>query len=181
MLERHPACGRADAPIVCDGFGRPHLDGSDLNFSVSHSRGFALYAFGVGFALGCDVEFRHSGLLGWDSADLVLSARERASLGTRPAGEQTVALLQHWVRKEAWLKARGIGLDCPMQAITLSDGGAAPRFLELPDDDPAQWFIADLALPGDYVGALATRECTPLIRYVTTALGDALATEPSSG
>lgn len=37
LLGRHPQCGRADAPIVCDGFGKPRLDGSDLNFSVSHS------------------------------------------------------------------------------------------------------------------------------------------------
>lgn len=163
LLERHPDCGRADVPIVIDGFGKPRIDGSDLNFSVSHSRGLALYAFARGFALGCDLEFRGSGLLGWNSAGLFLSPREIASFRALHADEQTDALFRHWVRKEAWLKARGIGLNGPMQAITVSTSGV-PRFLELPDDDPDQWFITDLALPCGYFGALAANGCTPVIR-----------------
>lgn len=67
------------------------------------------------------------------------------------------------MRKEAWLKARGIGLNVGMQAITVSDCGPL-RFLELPDDDPAQWFLADLDLPRGYVGALAAQGCAPVIR-----------------
>jgi 4'-phosphopantetheinyl transferase len=126
-------------PIVTDASGKPHVDGSDLCFSVAHSNGTALYAISPGIEIGCDLEWLHSGIVSIGAADLFLSACELESLERCVKSELTERLLRYWTCKEAYLKACGTGLSVRAQRVIVSDAHPV-RFL---------------ALPEGYVGAVA--------------------------
>ena len=77
----------------------------------------------------------------------VFSAPERAQLEALPAAARPDRALSLWTLKEAYIKARGMGLSLPLQQISfLFDGPKADRpdaihFEVAPgvDDDPARW------------------------------------------
>jgi len=72
----------------------------------------------------------------------VFSAAERAQLDALPAAERPDRALSLWTLKEAYIKARGMGLSLPLQEISfLFDGSDAMRFEVEPgvDDDPCRW------------------------------------------
>jgi 4'-phosphopantetheinyl transferase len=105
-----------------------------LRFNLSNHPGMVACAVAEDADVGVDVEpiARGNEVLG--VAGRVFSPRERAELRGDP--DRAVAL---WTLKEAYIKARGIGIGLPLQKITLLFDGAHPRVeLEL-DDDASRW------------------------------------------
>ena len=45
LLAHHLGCAPRDVAITQNAFGKPYVEGSDVRFNLSHSRGMALYAF----------------------------------------------------------------------------------------------------------------------------------------
>src|SRR5438874_2067680 len=70
-----------------------------------------------------------------------------------PARER--AFFAVWTRKEAYAKARGLGLALPFEEFTVSTDPAAPTLLAAADDDPARWTLRDLDAGPGYAAALA--------------------------
>lgn len=143
---------------TCPACGEPHgkvdvLDAGDLEVSVTHSGGLV----GVAFArrsLGLDVEPDAPGIE--ELAPRILDAAERARRHELPAHEHRLELLRAWTRKEAILKATGVGLRVGMDRVVL--GGEHGRtVLSAPDLGPAAGtaHIVDLQPANDHVGALA--------------------------
>jgi 4'-phosphopantetheinyl transferase len=111
--------------------GKPALasgcSSKDIRFNLTHSGDHALIAIASGREVGVDIErvARHD-----DHEKLArrfFSLAELASFLQYPAGEHAEAFLRHWVRKEAYLKARGFGLtrhdegfDAPLTRETVS-------------------------------------------------------------
>jgi phosphopantetheinyl transferase len=81
------------------------------------------------------------------------SAAERATLGRMDVGEATRATLRTWCRKEALLKAFGLGLDDVLACGALADDD--PRKWIAPRAVAGAWWLADLPTPGDHVAAVA--------------------------
>ena len=93
-------------------------------------------------------------------APRVFSAAERAQLDALPIAARPDRALSLWTLKEAYIKARGMGLSLPLQGISfLFDGPQAMRFENGPqairfevapgvDDDPGRWRFCRL----DYAG-----------------------------
>lgn len=109
--------------------GKPSVAGPTgappLSFNVSHTEGLVLCLVARGREVGVDGEFlgRRS-----DIALLsrrCLSAAEQQALWALPPAAQARRFLLHWTLKEAYLKARGIGIGLPLAEITI-----------LADDDP---------------------------------------------
>ena len=122
--------------------GKPHLLGrSGLDFSISHSGGLALIAVARGRRLGADVEHvrRRTDVLAIARGSL--SSRERHTIESQGSDEaRRNAFFRCWTRKEAYLKARGVGLA----------GGL--------DTDPEHtdgWQIRSLRAPPGYMAAVA--------------------------
>ena len=90
-----------------------------IRFNLSHSGNWALLATSSTLALGVDLEERHSRQHLADMAARILSDEERAPLSALPSPELTDHLLRTWVRKEACLKALGVGLTREMDTLTL--------------------------------------------------------------
>ncbi|HPC94081.1 MAG TPA: 4'-phosphopantetheinyl transferase superfamily protein [Sedimentisphaerales bacterium] len=108
-------------------WGRPRLsqkcDGNGLRFSLSHSHMVALYAFTRGREVGVDIERIRSDMAWQPLAPLCLSARERALLRALPETARTEAFFTLWARKEAYLKARGVGLSVRLNQIDVVGRG----------------------------------------------------------
>jgi 4'-phosphopantetheinyl transferase len=96
----------------------------------------------VGAEVGVDVESfaRGEGIV--PLAARVFSAAERAQLDALPATERPDRALSLWTLKEAYIKARGMGLSLPLDGISfLFEGPEAMHFEVEPgvDDDPGRW------------------------------------------
>jgi 4'-phosphopantetheinyl transferase len=142
--------------------GKPELPWAagapPVSFSCSSSRGMALYAVAHGRRLGVDVEALRPLPEREGMALRCCSVREQAALRAIPASTRDAAFIEAWTRKEAYLKAVGVGLTLTPARIEVSLGaGAAPALLAIDGDAGAarRWSLRAL-LPADgYLGAVA--------------------------
>jgi 4'-phosphopantetheinyl transferase len=144
-----------------DEFGKPSLtpgQGLPLQFNVSHSGDLILIAITVGRAVGVDVERIRTDLDPDSIAARFFSANECKILASLAGPVRYQAFFVCWTRKEAYLKARGIGLSLSLDQFDVSFlPNEEPRLLAT-RHDPAEarrWRLQALDLSGDYVAALA--------------------------
>jgi 4'-phosphopantetheinyl transferase len=142
--------------------GKPALDHGEmaagLAFNFSNSENLALLAVGYAPALGIDTEHRGRHISEAPFAHHILSESEAAELARFPAGQRTAALLSAWTRKEAGLKALGVGLLRPMCGFTTGFGSereAVVRRLEDADGKRQRWSLIALDAHADYHACLA--------------------------
>ena len=91
--------------------GKPSLAGaSRLRFNLAHSARWALVGLTQDRDVGVDVERVREGLHEAAIARRILGADAAAALATRAAAERTGQFFRQWVRHEAAVKCRGIGL-----------------------------------------------------------------------
>jgi 4'-phosphopantetheinyl transferase len=104
--------------------GKPSLSGenasSGLNFNLSHSSGHVVYAIARERNLGIDVEHVRPESAGEDIAQRYFSAREVSDLRTLPPEARVEGFFNCWTRKEAYLKATGMGLQIPLDSFSVS-------------------------------------------------------------
>lgn len=141
-------------------YGKPYVHdaGVDLRFNLSHSGERALLAVSYGREVGVDVEENRP--VDWlPLAHRFFAAREVAELEAMPASEQMDAFFRCWTRKEAFLKAHGMGLSAPLNAfevdLTPNDCAQLLRACHLTPAMREHWRIVSLAVDVGYVAALA--------------------------
>ena len=96
----------------------------------------------AGPEVGIDVEPLSRGEEIVSLAPSVFSAAEQAQLNAQPPAERPHRALSLWTLKEAYIKARGMGLSLPLQGISFLFGGAEGIHLETSaevDSNPARW------------------------------------------
>ncbi len=142
--------------------GKPALAGQmaeqGLRFNVSHSHGLALYAFARDRELGVDVERIRTGLADTPAAERFLAPEEATVLRALPPAQRETAFFTCWCRKEAYLKAKGLGLALPLDqfVVTVTPGEPAKLLAARWDaHEPPRWRLADLAPARQYAGAVA--------------------------
>lgn len=93
-------------------FGKPSLVAtSGLHFNLSHSQGVGLIALSADAEIGVDVELVRPMDDASALADNHFDAAERAALAAiEPGAARDLAFFRCWTRKEACLKAAGVGL-----------------------------------------------------------------------
>lgn len=116
-----PECRAKDLQFTVGPNGKPALatrrDGKGLQFNLAHSGDWMVAAVGNDVDVGVDVEVCHSGLDVMTLADTVMSSAERALLETTLPAERLACFYRCWVRKEACLKACGLGITTLLQKI----------------------------------------------------------------
>lgn len=162
VLAHYLSCGPRDVPIAHTEFGKPYVEDSDVTFSLSHSRGLALYAFARGRQIGCDIEWQDRRFAKQRTADLVLSKVEMEAWQALPDRQRTNAFFHYWTCKEAYLKAVGIGLGLPPRDITVSLTGTR-RFVALPGANAAGWSLASVDAQLGYAAAVAICGPVPIV------------------
>ncbi len=157
--------------------GRPELDmGGDLariRFNVSHTRGLVACAVAPDRDVGVDVEYvdRH---LTHDVAGRYFSPLELADLEALPAAEQARAFFDYWTLKEAYIKARGLGLAIPLHHFSFVLRPGTPpiiRFAPELADDAASWqFVQSSPTPAHRLAvALRSGEREQAVRIETVS------------
>ena len=129
--------------------GKPALErpSSTLEFSLAHSADIALLAVGGCRSLGVDVEWVTAGVYDPRSADLVLSPDELRWIERHANRDR--AFLRCWVRKEAYAKVGGMGMDRHLAKLTLTGPRATGELEGL--------VVRDIALDDSVVAAI----CVP--------------------
>src|SRR5579859_6224908 len=94
-------------------YGKPALAGEDagdaLSFNTSHSRGMVLYAVARIPNIGVDIEYINTRIECEQIAGRFFSQQEVSMLRSVPQQMQQEAFFNYWTRKEAYIKARGMG------------------------------------------------------------------------
>ncbi|HEY0270525.1 MAG TPA: 4'-phosphopantetheinyl transferase superfamily protein [Sphingomonas sp.] len=133
--------------------GKPALaDRPDLRFNLSYSGDVALCAVARGVEVGCDIAWRDPALADPRVARRLFAAAEWRALEALPPDRRTEGFFNCWTRKEAFIKALGLGVSHPLGsfAVTLAPGDPA-RIISGGDG----WSIASFAPAPGYQAALA--------------------------
>jgi 4'-phosphopantetheinyl transferase len=111
--------------------GKPFLvDHPDWHFSFSRRRSLALVGISKAGEIGVDVEMVGDVADPAALAEQVCSASERAQLAHVSSNDQAVAFATCWTRKEASLKAVGVGLSVDPSTIDVGLS-RAPRYVRV--------------------------------------------------
>ncbi|WP_419949506.1 4'-phosphopantetheinyl transferase family protein [Candidatus Palauibacter sp.] len=125
-----------------------------LFFNLSHSGGLALFAVGGAGEVGVDIERIRPLRYPADLAREHLSAAERALRPDWAAGDARPEFFRIWARKEAMLKAAGLGLSRPLARVDTIRGVL----------DGRPYWILDL-VPGEgFAGAVACTRAPAAVR-----------------
>jgi 4'-phosphopantetheinyl transferase len=111
-------------------YGKPRVANApaDIRFSLAHSGDRALIAVAFGREVGVDIE-EHQPVDAMGLAKTVFSPAERGALGALDAAWRVEAFYRLWTRKESFVKARGDGLSCPLDAFDVSLDEDGPQLL----------------------------------------------------
>jgi 4'-phosphopantetheinyl transferase len=147
-------------------FGKPELAGeaSSLNFSLSHSQSIAVLAVAHGLPVGVDVEEVKP--IEPEVASTHFSASELSDLSGLQGDAWLSGFYRCWTRKEAILKAEGVGLLRALDSFDVTLLPNAPvellrtrvRFLY-------PWKLYDVSPAPGIIGALATAHGEARIAY----------------
>jgi 4'-phosphopantetheinyl transferase len=146
--------------LSANSFGKPELvteaQNRPLHFNLSHSRNIALLALSIDTELGIDIEDLRP--IEPEVAENHFSQNELAALSSLEGEGWLQGFYHCWTRKEAILKAEGVGLNLPLYSFDVSLipglpakllGVRPPAFFRQP------WTLHNLEAPFGTVAALA--------------------------
>jgi len=134
------------------------LNGADLRFNVSHSHGLALFAFNLGRDIGVDVESLRPDFATDEIAARFFAPQEVAVLSSIANPDRARAFFNCWTRKEAFVKARGVGISLGLDQFVVSLAPGEPAALLHANDDAEaakRWMIREFDVGPEFAAALA--------------------------
>jgi 4'-phosphopantetheinyl transferase len=156
LLARYLATDPRALRFATGAHGKPSLASvgaaAGLTFNLSDSDGVALYAVARDRSVGVDLERVDPRAARDEVAERFFSRREVDALRSLPAQQQGAAFFTCWTRKEAYIKAHGVGLSLPLDQFDVSLGPGERAALLATAWDPAdtsRWSLTELpAIPG---------------------------------
>lgn len=135
--------------------GKPSIDGGP-EFNLSHSGDLAALAISGDGAVGLDIERQRT--IEDAVARRHFSPAEYAELSRLPSADWLGGFYRCWTRKEAVIKACGLGLSMPLDSfdVTLTPGHGA-RLIRIDGDTPAAWRLVHFDPAPGWAGAVAAR------------------------
>ncbi len=160
--------------FVYNPHGKPFLApelAADLQFNLSDSGELAALAICLQQPVGIDIEQLRTPPVADGLKSYSLTPRELEHFERAAEPERSLRFLRAWTRREAIVKAEGVGLQLLTGQLELE---------ELADHQEPAWeeggvhckrgfHLYRLALPDGYVGSLATRQKLLDIRYFSPA------------
>jgi len=142
--------------------GKPFLSDSDaksdMNFNLAHSAGLAIFGFTRKRAIGIDLEEIRHDIDADEIAKHFFSPNESHRLLSVPPIARTEAFFNCWTRKEAFIKAKGIGMSLPLDQFDVGFLPLEPaRLLETKwdQDECWRWSLRAIDVGRDYAAAVA--------------------------
>lgn len=145
-------------------YGKPYLDGitgsaQRIRFNTSNSGELAVFAVTAEREIGVDVEAERKIPDVLALARRFFSAAEYAALCARPADTRQQAFLTCWTRKEAYIKAVGMGISMSLADFDVAVGPSEPAALLETRPDPAvagRWDMRSLDVGEGYTCTLVS-------------------------
>jgi 4'-phosphopantetheinyl transferase len=160
LLGRYLCVGPSSISFGQNGFGKPSLAQvwavSGLTFNLSHTNHIALLAVAIDLAIGVDTEEVRPIECG--TVERYFSDQERSSLATLKGSDWLEGFYNCWTRKEAILKAEGLGLNMRPDAFDVSlSPNVEAAVLEVRANAglTSNWHLVELRPAFGFVGALA--------------------------
>jgi 4'-phosphopantetheinyl transferase len=142
-------------------YGKPKIAspaGVALDFNLSHTRGLVICGVTLGRPVGVDAEELSRAPDALALARRFFAPAEADLVESLPPEQQREAFLELWTLKEAFIKARGMGLAHPLGQFAFSlaeDRPPAISFTGRGGQDPSDWQFAQLRLGPRHQIALA--------------------------
>lgn len=161
LLSRYLGVPAAGLRFHYSEYGKPELISSDaprLEFNLAHSGSVALYAFTLIGEVGIDVEFIRPEFTGDDIAQRYFSPSEMSSLTRLSKAARHQAFFNCWSRKEAIIKAKGLGLSLGLDQfdVTLAPGEPASlRGTRWDEAEASRWSLRAIDAGPEYAAAIA--------------------------
>jgi 4'-phosphopantetheinyl transferase len=161
----------ASVQFVYGRFGKPAIDQPEIRFNVSHSHGMAMIALARSREVGCDIERIDPLFAGEKIPERFFSPYEVAALRALPAADQCDAFFRCWTRKEAYIKACGMGISLALDSFDVTVGPNQPPALLRGADG---WSLRAIdAPPAGYAAAVVVSDAIvdqPPITMPTSSL-----------
>ncbi len=164
-LSRYVPVAPGEWTFTKNEYGRPAIAGPSgawLRFNLSNTAGMVVCLVAREREVGVDVENMERSGETIGVADRFFAPTEVAELRSLPASAQRRRFFDYWTLKEAYIKARGMGLAIPLEQFAFSLGGQGreitisfdPRL----DDVPSTWQFLQHRASARHMVSLAIRK-----------------------
>ena len=171
ILSLYTGISSSELVFSSNEFGKPYLANTlpcpDLGFNLSHTSDYVVFTFGLNTELGIDLEKITPFPDVMQIAETFFSTEEYLYLEQLKSDEQVRFFFHFWTKKEAILKAKGIGLAGEgLNALKnlKIDKENRIQFSDIHGDD-SFWSLQILTFLPGYVGAIAYRGSKRRIEY----------------
>jgi 4'-phosphopantetheinyl transferase len=160
ILSRYTATDPGEIAISYDMHGKPFLSSpcgpSEIAFNVSHAGDIALIAVARGRGIGIDIEQIRKHARYAEVARRFFSPHEQNVLDSTPETEREKMFVVLWTRKEACVKASGLGLLAfALPSFDVSSHAKEPRVIVSGGKDTHSWTVVDVETVSGYAAACA--------------------------
>jgi 4'-phosphopantetheinyl transferase len=145
-------------------YGKPYIisDGQQpgLFFNISHSQTGLLIALSRGIECGVDIEYQRDDFPSNEIAERFFSKKEFEVFKALPETQKKEAFFNCWTRKEAFIKAKGMGLSIPLDSfdVSLVPGDKARLVASsLEEGDISNWSLENVDTWFQYSAALCAK------------------------
>src|SRR5215475_15802194 len=185
VLSRYAPIHPKEWVFSANAYGRPEIVNAQardagLSFNISHTH--SLIALGVTKrrALGVDVENFRAREVSLDIADRFFAPQEVAALAAAPPRRRQYRFFEYWTFKEAYIKARGMGLSLPLDKFSFHyPNDRAVEIAIDPElaDDSARWQFWQFRPRPEYLMAICAERVGaqspgPIVRQATPMLSE---------
>jgi 4'-phosphopantetheinyl transferase len=177
-LSRWAAVEPAALIFESDRHGRPEIVGppeaASIDFNLSNTAGMVVIAVARSRAIGVDVEALERLESSLSVAERMFAREEWDDIRLCPEATRSERFAAYWTLKEAYGKARGLGLGVPLDSVvfTLENGNVHARFDARANDDSEVWSFSCFSPTEEHrialaVGRAPREHVVPVLREVS--------------
>lgn len=163
VLSRYAGVDPGQWQFTVSEHGRPRIAfpvlDETLEFNCSKSVDMVVCAVTCGAPVGVDIE-REDRRVPEGVAEATFAPSEKAALAALPQHEQGKRFFTYWTLKESYLKARGLGLSLPLDAIAFSVADSPRLTAQMvfsAANDCGEWKFTLLAPAPAHIAAVCVR------------------------
>jgi 4'-phosphopantetheinyl transferase len=165
VLSRYAAVEPGRWSFEFNAYGKPEISSrytaeERIAFNLSHTDGLILLGITAGSTIGIDTENIRTRQPLTGIADNFFAEEEVAALRQLAVKDQPERFFQYWTLKEAYIKARGMGLSIPLSQFSFhfpTEGEIDISFLPRLNDDSSSWRFQQFFPSPDHLAAICTK------------------------
>ncbi|MFZ5802855.1 MAG: 4'-phosphopantetheinyl transferase family protein [Candidatus Omnitrophota bacterium] len=162
VLAEHSGHDPRSLLLTCNAYGKPYLSGKTqtIYFNLSHSGTRGLCVISHQYEVGVDMEAVRPcpDAVIEEIVESCFTDRERKQWACLDAGPRLDLFFRYWVRKEAVVKALGLGLSCSLDRIDVSDISSPLFFGRSAGVEDASLIVRDLPAAAPWIAALGVKQ-----------------------